>query len=103
MSASDELLSKIKILSDTIWDHKAKQPQIDEWLVNFDLPADGTEEQRRLHALYLLSHFMYFGSRQMRELMRVIFRDLYKYPIVERIREANSHTTDLSLINSAFR
>lgn len=103
MSATDELLAKIKILSDTIWDRKARQATVDQWLANFDNPADGFGDQRKLHALYLLSHFMYFGSRQMRELMRVLFRDLYKYPLVERIREARGHTTDLTLINREFQ
>ena len=99
MSIPDELLAKIKTFSETIWDRKARQPQIEDWLANFSTQANGTEDERKLHALYLLSQFMYFGSRQMRELMRVLFRDLYRYPLVERIREANDHTTDLRLIN----
>ena len=103
MAIRDELLAKIKILNDTIWDGRAREPQIDEWLNNFTVPANGTEDERTLHALYLLSQFMFFGTRQMRELMRVLFRDLYRYPIVEEIRKANSHTTDLTLIEREFR
>src|SRR5262249_51227224 len=56
----------------------------------------------RLHALYLLSQFMYFGSRQMRELMKVLFRDLFKYPLVSRIRKANGDSLDINLINDVF-
>ena len=89
MSLSDKLFTKIKIFSETIWDREARQPQIEDWLANFSTPANGTEDECKLHALYLLSQFMYFGSRQMRELMRVLFRDLYKYPLVEQIREEN--------------
>ncbi len=103
MSLSDKLLTKIKIFSETIWDHKAREPQIEDWLANFSSSANGTEDKRKLHALYLLSHFMYFGQRQMRELMRVLFRDLYKYPIIEQIREKNGHTTDLEFINQKFQ
>ncbi len=102
MPLEDDLLAKIKILNDSIWDRKASEPQINEWLDNFSQPANGTEEERALHALYLLSQFMYFGTRQMRELMRVLFRDLYKYPIIERIRKDNNDTTDLSLIRREF-
>ena len=82
MSIRDELLAKIKTLNETIWDRRAPEPHINDWLANFSAPANGTEDERTLHALYLLSQFMYFGSRQMRELMRVLFRDLYRYPIV---------------------
>lgn len=103
MSIRDELLRKIKILNDSIWDGRAREPQIDEWLSNFQSGTDGTEEQRTLHALYLLSHFMYFGNREMRELMRVLFRDLYRYPLVEGIRRANGDTTDRLLIEGEFR
>lgn len=98
----DKLLSKIKILSDSIWDGKIQAPNVEEWLTNFSSSAHGTEQERRLHALYLLSQFMYFGSRQMRELMRVLYRDLYKYPIIEGIRRRNNDTTDLRFINQEF-
>ena len=103
MSIRDELLSKVKIYSETIWDGKATQPQIEDWLANFNDTANDQKDKRRIHALYLLSQFMYFGSRQMRELMRVLFRDLFKYPLVERIREANNNTTEITFINQQFR
>ena len=70
--------------------------------LQFSAPADGTVRKRRLHALYLLSQFMYFGAFQIRELTRVLFRDLFKYPLVAQIREANGHTTDLSFIEREF-
>ena len=70
----DELLAKIKDLNETIWDHRASEPRVNEWLNNFLGPANGTEDERQLHALYLLSQFIYFGSRQMREMMRVLYR-----------------------------
>ena len=102
MSLSDELLAKIKHLNDTIWDKRVKEPKIDAWLSNFCNSTNGTEDER-IHGLYLLSQFIYFGSRQMRELMRVLFRDLYRYPIVEEIRRSNGDTIDTSLIGSKFQ
>ncbi len=96
----DELLAKIKVLNDSCWDRRAKEPVIREWLENFrDYPLSDTA---KLNALYLLSQFMYFGNRQMRELMRVIYRDLFKYPIVSRIRKQNGDTTDRKLIESKY-
>lgn len=99
----DILLNKIKNLSENIWERRASEPEIDEWLANFETHSSGTAVQRKLNALYLLSQFMYFGSREMRELMRVLFRDLYKYPIIEAIRKSHKGTTDLNLINREFR
>ena len=99
----DELLAKIKELSETVWDHKASEPQVNNWLKNFLGPANGTVDERRLHALYLLSQFIYFGSRQMREMMRVIYRDLYRRPIIEAIRKGNADTTDQEFINQKFQ
>ena len=41
--------------------------------------------------------------RKSQELMRVLFRDLYRYPIVEQIRKANNDTTNIDLINREFQ
>jgi hypothetical protein len=46
---------------------------------------------------------MYFGSRQMRELLRALNRDKYKYPIVEQIRRANGDTVDAAFIQAQFQ
>lgn len=103
MTIRDELLAKIKNLSETIWEGKASEPQLNAWLDNFATSANGSKDECTLHALYLLSQFMYFGNRQMRELMRVLFRDLYRYPIVEQIRKAHNDTTDIALISREFQ
>ena len=99
----DELLAKIKGLSETIWDHRASETQVNNWLKNFSDPANGTEDERKLHALYLLSQFIYFGRRQMREMMRVLYRDLYRRPIIEAIRKDNADTIDRQLIKRKFQ
>jgi len=99
----DGLIAKIKSLSESLWERKATQPTINEWLENFADVQDGHTSARQLHALYLLSHFMYFGAREMRELMRVLFRDLYRYPIIEQLRNNNGHSTDTLLLNSRFQ
>jgi hypothetical protein len=97
----DEYISKIKTLNETLWERKVSRHQVEGWLANFEALAPDYGE-RRLHALHLASHFMYFGDRQIRELTRVIFRDLYKYPIVEQIRKVNGDTTDAAFIGSEF-
>lgn len=102
MTHRDELFAKILILNETIWEDRVKDPLIREWIANFNDPVVGDKADQELHALYLLSQFMYFGGRQMREMLKVLFRDLYKYPIIEEIRHQNADTTDVSFITQSF-
>jgi len=94
------LISKIKTLSETIWEGHAKEPAISKWLDNFSTGTSISDE--RLHALFLLSNFLYFGSRQIRELLLALFRDCYKYPIIEQIRRSNGDTLDSNIIEPLF-
>ena len=94
-----QLKSKIRVLNDKIWEDRVKNPEIEDWLNNFD-SIWGNE---RLQALYLLSNFMYFGYVQMRELLKSMYRDLFKYPLVEQIRRANEDTVDVKFINKEFK
>jgi len=94
------LWPRIKVLHDTVWEGHASGPAVEEWLRNFVSPPDAPNE--RLQALCLLSHFMYFGSRQMRTLLKSLYRDKYKYPIVEGIRSRNGDTADSAFIQEEF-
>ncbi len=98
---SDELTAKIKVLNERIWEDRARLPVIDAWLSNFtgQIATEGIE---RLHALHILAHFMYFGSRETRALLRSLYREAYRYPIIERIRKANSDSLDRALISARF-
>ena len=98
METEQDLKNKIRILNEKIWENRIKDPEIEDWLDNFE----SEDPDERLEALYLLSNFMYFGSDQMRELLKSVFRDLYKYPIIENIRMNNNDTTDTQLINQRF-
>ena len=92
----DSLLKKLKTLNETIWEGKVSKPIIDAWLENF------TKNEEHLLALFILRHMMYFGKREIDELLKAVFRDLYKYPIIEKIRKNSSDTTDIVFINSEF-
>lgn len=98
----DDLKTKLKNLSESVWENRARWTEIQDWLNNFqdDLGEDPSE---RMHALYLLSNFMYFGSREMRELLKSLFRDLYQYPILAEIRHRFADTTDTPTIKDAFQ
>lgn len=93
---SEVNFEKIRILNETVWEYKVDKKRILRWLGNFK------NEEESLHALFLLSQFMYFGSLQMRELLKGLYRDLYKYRVIENIRTSNSDTTDINFINKSF-
>jgi hypothetical protein len=92
----EELHDKIKVLNETAWESKIKRPIIDKWLNNFKT------RKEKSHALYLLSNFMYFGDIQIKQLLISLYRDLYKYPIIQDIRKTNNNTVDLTIIENGF-
>ena len=97
------LVRKLRTLNDTVWGHRAEWPKIEEWLSNFLADQPGQVHSEQLHALYLLGRFMYFGDLEMRELLRALYRDVYKYPIVASIRRSNGDTRDDNLLAGLFR
>jgi hypothetical protein len=99
MSLYDDLVSKVKVLNETIWEDRATRRRVDDWLNNFD---DSRVPSERMHALYLLSRFMYFGDRELRALLRALYRDLYQPPVIRAIRRRHGNTTDLSIIEHSF-
>lgn len=93
----ENLKAKIKVLNETLWDNRALNPSIEKWLANF------STDKEKLHALYLLSKFMYFGAVPMRNLLKSLYRDLYRYPLIESIRRNNGNTLDSDLIENKFK
>lgn len=68
------------------------------WLNNFR-----DSDRERLNALFLLSKFIYFGNLEIKALLKAVYRDLYKYPIVEQIRINANDTIDDLVIKRAFK
>lgn len=79
------LLAKIMILNEHVWEGRVPRPRIDEWLENFTGKV-APLEQERLHALYWLSQFMYFGGKEIRVLVRSLYRDLFLKPLIQEAR-----------------
>jgi hypothetical protein len=97
-----ELLDAIHALDLCVWRKGVDGPTIEQWLKEFG--TDGLNGSRgRLHALYLLSRFMYFGNEEVRALLRALFRDHYRHPIVAEIRRNASNTRDREVIDKGFR
>jgi hypothetical protein len=98
---NDLLRSKVKVLSDLMWDRRVIWPHVEKWLENF--PADpATGPSERTHALFLLSHFTYFNLTLVRALLRALYRDLVQYPEIQRIRKRLRGTTDVASITRSY-
>jgi hypothetical protein len=98
-----ELVRRIKTLSERLWENHCQAPDIEAWLANFDGRHCGDKADERLHALHLLASVSYFGLRELRVLLRALFRDLYRYPIVQGIRSELGGSRDILEINQRFQ
>jgi hypothetical protein len=96
----EALQNKIKILHETVWERRADWPSVLTWLSQFTgrKSNDGNDEQ--LQALFLLSHFMYFGTEEVRALLRSLYRDLIRASVAASVREKNGRTLDRSILNA---
>jgi hypothetical protein len=100
-SLEDDLLGDIQVLNRAVWRSSVDARVIDEWLKGFG--QDGLPGSKgRLHGLYLLSRFLYYGDAEIRALLRALFRDHFRYPIIAAIRELAGHTRDEGFLNTAF-
>lgn len=84
-------------MNETLWERKTNQNKVNLWLDNFQ------DEKEKLHALYLLTQFIYFNQFLIKSLLKAVYRDLFKYRQVEKIRKAHDDTLDADLINFKFQ
>lgn len=80
----DRLQEKIKILHDSIWERRADWPHVSKWLDQFT--GAESEEDDRLQALFLLSNFMYFGTNEIRALLKTLYRDIFRPSVIAELR-----------------
>lgn len=101
MNEQQNLLPKLLVLSEQLWEGRVDRESISRWLSNF---TGVTRDQHieRDHALFLLSNLMYFGERELRELLRALFRDRYRYRVIQHVRRRLNGTTDVSLIHHEY-
>lgn len=100
-----ELKRKILVLRQHVWEGRMHDREIDAWLDNFTLPGRDRRKDQE-HALYLLSQFMYFGSRELRALLLEMFRGLFRYPLIQDLRTQlfpDSAQIDFQLLDAKFR
>lgn len=88
----------VKTLSETIWERRAQGPAVLQWLANFTSTDTRCYKDREM-ALYLLSRFTFYGSREMRECLKCLYRDLIRYPVVERVRKSLNDSRDIVTVS----
>jgi hypothetical protein len=98
----DQFQSKLKLLNSTLWEDKAKWPHVEKWLSQFKTSTQ-LEQDEQLQVLFLATHFMYFGVREIRALLRSMFRDLVQYGIIQNIRKKHANTRTVSLIENELK
>ena len=97
----ERMKKRIKVLRETAWDAGLNEPIINRWLDNFSSCGRNVENDK-LHALHLLSNFMYFGRYELRALLRRLYRDLFRYPIIQQIRKHSQDVADFSAISDRY-
>ncbi|NOS94390.1 MAG: hypothetical protein HOP30_20950 [Cyclobacteriaceae bacterium] len=98
----DVLLRKVFAYYDTIWMDRRIEGIHESWIENFTHADKEEQAKERLNAIYLLTKFMYFGNIELRELLKCLYRDLFKYEIVKKIRQSNQNTHDSDLLENSF-
>ena len=83
----DSLTTRILTLNERIWEHSVNGELVQAWLANFDGKTGIEPAVERLHSLYLLSQFMYFGIREVRVLLKSMYRELFLLPLVGELKE----------------
>ena len=86
----DSFKKRIMTLSEKAWESRIMWSDVENWLTNFNGLTGNTIEQEKLHALFILSEFLYFGSKQIRTLLHALYRDLFLIPLIQEIRDKNN-------------
>ena len=96
-----ELLRKrITVLSERVWERRNRWPDVQAWLGNFDGRSGLDQDVERLHALFLLSQFLFIGSIETRVLLQAVYRDLFLIPLIQEVRTALGGTRDLHAVEA---
>lgn len=93
--------SKLRTLVNQAWDQEVRWPEIEAWISNFtgQMLDEGDEQ---LYGLFVLSRFMYFGRRLVREMLKSLYRDHFESPLLQRIRRNFGGTSDAALIRRMY-
>ena len=88
------LRDRITVLSERVWENRNTWPAVLAWLRNFDGRTGVEPETEQLHALFLLSQFLFVGATETRVLLRAVFRDLFMVPLIQEVRASLGGSRD---------
>ena len=92
----EEIYKRLLVLNFTLWENRVFRTHIEDWLKNFD------SDQDKDYALYILSRMMYFSADNIRCLLKTLYRDNIRYPLIRMIRKRNGNTLEESVIEAEF-
>ena len=95
------LYSKVMNLNELLWERRARGPIVKRWLDNFDGECLSPELER-YHGIYLLSKFLFFGHKEIRELLRAMYEDLFRSKLSMKIRECLEDQDDFDVVRAEF-
>ena len=99
----ESLVAKIKALSSVAWSGECEWPVVEEWLSQFTGRSGIGPSEEQHEMLYLLSNFLYFGTREIKELLRASYRDCFRRRLIHRLRRKNGNTTDYEQLERIFQ
>lgn len=97
------LRARITVLNERVWENRNQWPQVEAWLANFDGRAGFDPEVEQLHALFLLSQFLFIGSAETRVLLQSVYRDLFLIPLIQEVRGSLGGCRDPHVVETAIK
>ncbi|SFR56971.1 hypothetical protein SAMN04488591_2047 [Microbacterium azadirachtae] len=103
VTADEATVRRLKTMSETLWEGQGSIPAVDRWLENFDGKTEQySADVERHHAAHLLSHFTYFGQREVKELLVSLYRDHFRYEIIQQVRRDAANSSDPTVLRAGF-
>lgn len=96
LNLNEKLEKKIMNLSQFIWERRVDGKSLQKWLDNF------SDAEERTHALFLLSNFHYFGTREIRVMLKNAYTDKILKPIIHKARMQNGNTKNFNSISKTI-
>lgn len=93
----NECWKQIKVLSETLWENRAMGNKVERWLENFD------DDDEKKWALFLLSKMMYFNASNIRLLLKNLYENLFRYPLIREIRVSLDGRIDENEIEKKYK
>lgn len=96
-----EYEKKLRKLVENAWEREVEWERVEAWCENFDGRVLEKEDEE-LYALFLLSRFIYFGKRLVREMLKSMYREHFEAPLMQRIRRNLNDSLDSSKIRAMY-